>query len=89
MGSMVAPARNRIGIDTGGTFTDVLVRDEDTGRLVSVTTRSTPGAPAQGFPAVAGKAVLPFFDWHSGYARLSGWAACADVDLPACPGADG
>ena len=89
MGSMMAPARIRIGIDTGRTFTDLVARDEDTGRLVSVTTRSTPGAPAQGFPAVTGKAVLPFFDWHPGYAGLPGWAACADADLLECPGLTG
>jgi hypothetical protein len=89
MGSMMAPARIRIGIDIGGTFTDVVARDEDTGRLVSVTTRSTTRGPWRRATAVAGKAVLPFFDWHPGYARLPGWAACADVDLLECQGADG
>lgn len=89
MGTTMAPARIWIGIDTGGTFTDVVALDQDIDRLVSVTTRSTPGAQGRGFPAVAGKAVLPFFDGHPGYARLPGWAPCADVDPPACPGADG
>ena len=39
----------RIGIDTGGTFTDVVAFDESTGRLVSTKTASTPADPAVGF----------------------------------------
>jgi N-methylhydantoinase A len=39
----------RIGIDTGGTFTDVVAFDEATGRLVSTKTASTPNDPAEGF----------------------------------------
>lgn len=41
----------RVGIDTGGTFTDVVVVDEETGRVVSTKTPSTPGDPADGFIA--------------------------------------
>ena len=41
----------RIGIDTGGTFTDVVAFDEDTGELVTTKTPSTPGNPADGFLA--------------------------------------
>ncbi len=43
--------RIRIGIDTGGTFTDVVAFDEDTGELVTTKTPSTPGNPADGFMA--------------------------------------
>jgi N-methylhydantoinase A len=43
--------RIRIGIDTGGTFTDVVAFDEDTGELVTTKTPSTPANPADGFLA--------------------------------------
>jgi N-methylhydantoinase A len=39
----------RIGIDTGGTFTDVVALDEGTGRIVTTKTPSTPSNPADGF----------------------------------------
>jgi N-methylhydantoinase A len=41
--------RLRIGIDTGGTFTDVVAFDEVTGALIVTKTPSTPADPAQGF----------------------------------------
>ncbi len=43
--------RIRVGIDTGGTFTDVVALDEDTGDLVTTKTPSTPSNPADGFIA--------------------------------------
>ena len=39
----------RIGIDTGGTFTDVVAVDEETGELAVTKTPSTPHDPAVGF----------------------------------------
>ncbi len=44
-------AHIRIGIDTGGTFTDVVAFDETTGELTVTKTPSTPADPAQGFMA--------------------------------------
>jgi N-methylhydantoinase A len=53
----------RIGIDTGGTFTDVVAFDEESGELVTTKTPSTPGNPADGFMTgiekVLGLAGLP------------------------------
>ncbi len=47
--------RVRIGIDTGGTFTDVVANDLDTGELVTTKTPSTPDNPADGFMAGVAK----------------------------------
>ena len=41
--------RIRVGVDTGGTFTDVVAFDEDTGELAAIKTPSTPADPAEGF----------------------------------------
>ena len=41
----------RVGIDTGGTFTDVVALDVGSGELVTTKTPSTPADPAEGFMA--------------------------------------
>jgi len=41
----------RIGVDTGGTFTDVVAVDTGSGRIVTTKTPSTPTDPAEGFLA--------------------------------------
>ncbi|SDH43961.1 hydantoinase/oxoprolinase family protein [Nonomuraea jiangxiensis] len=41
----------RIGVDTGGTFTDVVAVDEETGEILTTKTPSTPANPADGFVA--------------------------------------
>src|SRR5512133_36711 len=46
----MAPSRRiRVGDDTGGTFTDVVAFDEDSGELAATKTPSTPADPAEGF----------------------------------------
>lgn len=45
----------RIGVDTGGTFTDVVAVDEQTGEIVTTKTPSTPANPADGFVTDLGK----------------------------------
>ena len=47
----------RIGIDTGGTFTDVVAIDDQTGRAVAGKVPSTPADPSQGFIAAVSKAL--------------------------------
>src|SRR5690242_6615237 len=39
----------RIGVDTGGTFTDVVSVNEQTGEITTTKTPSTPANPADGF----------------------------------------
>src|SRR6476469_451567 len=60
--------RIRIGIDTGGTFTDVVAFEEESGRVVTTKTPSTPSNPADGFLAGIDK-VLGLMD--ASYAEVS------------------
>ena len=62
-------ARLRIGIDTGGTFTDVVAFDEVTGTLTVTKTPSTPDDPARGFSDGLAKvlALAGAVGWISGY----------------------
>ena len=46
---MTLPARYRIGIDIGGTFTDAIVMNETTGDFRPVKVSSTPADPSDGF----------------------------------------
>ncbi|HZE48534.1 MAG TPA: hydantoinase/oxoprolinase family protein, partial [Jatrophihabitantaceae bacterium] len=57
----MATQRIRIGIDTGGTFTDVVAFDEVSGQIVATKTPSTPGDPSDGFMAGVAK-VLALLD---------------------------
>src|SRR5262249_4547584 len=43
------PPRAIVGIDTGGTFTDVALLDQATGRIWTAKTPSTPDDPSRGF----------------------------------------
>jgi N-methylhydantoinase A len=63
--AQVEKRRIRVGIDTGGTFTDVVALDEDSGRLVTTKTPSTPANPADGFLAGIDK-VLGLLDGLGG-----------------------
>ena len=60
-GAHPVPARGRcvirIGIDTGGTFTDVVAIDEDSGRAVAGKVPSTPADPSRGFIAAVRRAL--------------------------------
>ena len=48
MSLATSPARLRIGIDTGGTFTDIVAVDTGTGAMRVTKVASTPTNPAVG-----------------------------------------
>lgn len=54
-GTTHRPRMIRIGIDTGGTFTDVVAFDEGSGEIFTTKTPSTPSNPADGFMAGVNK----------------------------------
>src|SRR5260370_8347462 len=43
-------ARWRVGVDSGGTFTDICLFDEQAGRIETWKVPSTPGDPSRGTP---------------------------------------
>lgn len=45
---------SNLGVDVGGTFTDVIVFDEDTHELTIDKVLSTPANPSEGVPSVLG-----------------------------------
>src|ERR1051325_6297830 len=47
----------RLGVDIGGTFTDAVLMDEDTGALRLVKMPSTPADPSSGFMDVVSRAL--------------------------------
>jgi N-methylhydantoinase A len=51
MSARLPAGRVIVGIDTGGTFTDVTLLDPETGRVWTAKTPSTPDDPSQGFGA--------------------------------------
>jgi N-methylhydantoinase A len=61
--------RIRIGVDTGGTFTDVVALDETSGALVTTKTPSTPHDPAEGF--------------MRGIEKVLGLLGCTEADVAA------
>src|SRR5690606_10989189 len=50
-GGNMGSRKIRVGIDTGGTFTDVVAVDDESGAIVTTKPRSTPQDPAIGFLA--------------------------------------
>jgi N-methylhydantoinase A len=71
----MASRRIRVGIDTGGTFTDVVAFDEGSGELLTTKTPSTPADPADGFMAGVAK-VLRMLDIDDAQAGSSLTAIC-------------
>ncbi|MFI7028978.1 hydantoinase/oxoprolinase family protein [Microbispora rosea] len=61
----------RIGVDTGGTFTDVVLVDEESGQIVTTKTPSTPANPADGFMAGVHKVI----EAHAGSRALDAVSA--------------
>ena len=52
------PIRVRCGIDTGGTFTDLVGLDEERGELVVAKWPSTPAHPEEALTGVIGETML-------------------------------
>lgn len=50
----------RVGVDIGGTFTDLVVYDEETGQIVTTKAPTTPKAPEQGLLRACQQAGIDF-----------------------------
>jgi N-methylhydantoinase A len=74
---------NRAGADIGGTFTDVIVFDEDSGEIEVAKTPSTPGNPAEGVIAGLEKSETPIesLDFFS-HGSTVGTNALIERELP-------
>ena len=59
-----------IGVDIGGTFTDVVALDESSGRLLTGKVNSTPPAPADGFFSAINKALAMAGGSYQGVDRI-------------------
>jgi len=68
---MESARRIRIGIDTGGTFTDAVALDEQSGTLVTTKTPSTPEDPSAGFMTAVGKVIEMMSAEPSGVSSVS------------------
>ena len=61
-------ASKRIGIDTGGTFTDLILFDVDDGTISSLKVSSTPKEPLRAFISVSPDLIITFH-CHQLYGR--------------------
>ena len=77
---MTAPRRIRVGVDTGGTFTDVVAFDEDTGELAAIKTPSTPADPAEGFLDGMAKVLATLGVGDSSDAQPTEWVLVVGVE---------
>ena len=67
-------SRYRVAVDVGGTFTDLIVHDEESGSVAIAKTASIPADPAA--TMVAGNSVArePGYVWHVVGAVSQRWA---------------